>query len=251
MKLTIIGSGSKGNGYLLDNGTEALLIEAGVPFKAVLHALCGHVERLAGCLISHEHGDHAGHVGEVLDYAVPTYATCGTIKAMGRGKRGFEPTALQGQPGTYRQITVGKFIVQPFETRHDAAEPAGFLIWHHETGTVLFATDTYYLPNRYAGLNNILIECNYDPTTLDRRIEAGEIPAALRRRLHESHLSFETCRQALLANELSEVCRIVLIHISEGNGDPGRFAAGIAAATGIETIAARAGLTIDFNKTPF
>ena len=39
MKLKVLGSSSKGNGYILDNGKEALLIEGGIPYRMVLRAL--------------------------------------------------------------------------------------------------------------------------------------------------------------------------------------------------------------------
>ena len=38
MKLTVIGSRSDGNAYVLQNADEALLLEAGLPFKKTLEA---------------------------------------------------------------------------------------------------------------------------------------------------------------------------------------------------------------------
>ena len=38
MQLKVIGSGSSGNSYILENETEALIIEAGLPFLEVKKA---------------------------------------------------------------------------------------------------------------------------------------------------------------------------------------------------------------------
>ena len=39
MELKILGSSSKGNCYLLDNGNDCLMIECGIPFKDVQKAV--------------------------------------------------------------------------------------------------------------------------------------------------------------------------------------------------------------------
>ena len=57
MKLTIIGSASSGNGYLLEASYgDQLLIEAGRRLKEFQEV--GHlkISRARGMLISHEHG---------------------------------------------------------------------------------------------------------------------------------------------------------------------------------------------------
>lgn len=58
MELKILGSSSAGNCYLLDNGKETLMIECGVSFRKVLEGMNFDVGRIAGCIVSHEHGDH-------------------------------------------------------------------------------------------------------------------------------------------------------------------------------------------------
>ena len=252
MELTVIGSNSEGNSYVLQNAGEALLLEAGKPFKQVLAALGGNVRKVVGCLVTHEHGDHAGRISEVLSYAIPVFTSEGTIEGAQKYiKGGYKPTPIKGGAGNYEQLRLGGFVVIPFQTKHDAAEPLGFYIWHEETGGVLFATDTFYLPCKFKGLSNILIECNYDPDILARRVADGTIPEVLQERVRRSHLSYYTCLDALKANDLSAVNNIVLIHISDGNGDGVVFRNGIAKATGKTVHIAKPGLKIKFNKTPF
>ena len=246
MVLKVLGSSSQGNCYILENDNEALILEAGVKFSEVKHALGFNVSKVVGCLITHEHKDHAAYVSEVLKAAIPVYASAGTI----------EKTQLEGprrphicQAGTL--LTLGGFRIIPFGTKHDSAEPLGFFIDHEETGRVLFATDTYYLPCTFAGLNNVLIEANYDDDILERNIAAGRIPAIVRNRTIQSHFSLRHCIGALQANDISAVNNIVLIHLSDGNSDAKAFAEAVREVSGKSVHVAEPGLVLQFNKTPF
>ena len=55
MKLTVLNSNSRGNCYVLQNDTEALIIECGVRLSAVKKALNFNISKIRGVLISHEH----------------------------------------------------------------------------------------------------------------------------------------------------------------------------------------------------
>jgi len=56
MKLQILGSSSKGNGYLLtSSGGEVLIIEAGISLIEVKKTLNFNLSKIAGVCISHEH----------------------------------------------------------------------------------------------------------------------------------------------------------------------------------------------------
>jgi len=212
----------------------------------VQRALNWNVSKVAACLITHEHQDHSARVNDFLDARIPVYASGGTIEGMNI-QSGVKPiTCVQGQP-----FTAGRFQVIPFRTKHDSAEPLGFYIRHPEMGTLLFATDTYYLPFTFNGLNNIIIECNYRLDLLENRVRSGKLPWIVRNRILSSHLSYDNCIKTLEANDLTRVNNIVLIHLSEGNSHADEFKAGVKAATGKNVHIAEPGLVINFNKTPF
>ena len=247
MELKILGSSSKGNCYLLDNGKECLMIECGIPFKEVQKAVNFDISRICGVIISHDHGDHAKYAEKCLERRIPCYMSQGTKEALK-----FQDARLVHTMEELRMYQIGKFNVRPFKTQHDAKEPFGFLIYHNECGLVLFATDTYYLHYTFKGLNNILLECNYRQDILDANVAADKLPMALRARTMKSHCSFDTCREILLANDLSAVNHIVLIHLSDSNSNAKEFKQGIKAATGKTTHIAESGMTIsNFNKSPF
>lgn len=205
-----------------------------------------NLKKIVGVLLSHEHGDHSKYTQLFLYSRIPVYMSAGTKSSL-TFTGSVLPLLIESGVKKY----LGNFTVLPFDVKHDAAEPLGFLIHHQECGNVLFATDTYFLPYTFAGLNNILIEANYRKDLLEANIQAGSIPPALRDRTLQSHMSLDTCREALLANDLSRVNNIILIHLSDGNSDAREFVSNIHRATGKTVYAAEKGMKIQFNKAPF
>ncbi len=246
MKMTILGSGSAGNCYIIQDANEAIVIEAGIRFNDVKSVLGYNLIKVAACLVSHEHGDHAGYVADFIERSIPVYATRGTWDAMGAAQSSF---ARICEPGT--AFACGGFKILPFDTKHDAAQPCGFLISHPETGVILFATDTYYLPYRFEGLSHVMIECNYIRGILADNVRNGSVIGKVADRVRRSHMELGTCIDALKANDLSKVRNIVLIHISRNNGDPEYMRRKVVEATGKKVHVAKSGLVININKEAF
>lgn len=249
MRLLIIGSSSLGNAYILENDKEVLLIECGVRFKKIQEALRHNLRKVAGCIVTHEHGDHAKSIRDVMVKGIDVYATKGTWDAL-------------NIPFNYRsqiiksesKYKIGGFTVMPFDVQHDVAEPVGFLIHHPECGNVLFITDSYYCKYNFQGieLHNIIIEANYCQSILDAKVMSGTNPKFLRDRVIQSHMSLKTCKELLAANDLSATNKIVLIHLSDGNSDAKKFKREVEEQTGKQVYIADAGMVIEnFNSTPF
>lgn len=225
---------------------EILMVECGVSINEVKKALNFDFSGVVGCLISHEHQDHAKQAGKCLESGIDCYMSKGTAESLGISDT--RRVHLMGELTPYK---IGSFTVHGFKTEHDATEPFGFLIHHPEMGMVLFATDTYFLEYTFQGLNNILIECNYRKDILEANVRAGKLPERVRNRTLRSHCSFDTCKAILEANDLTAVNNIVLIHLSDGNSNAREFQEGIAEATGKAVHVAEPGITIPFDKTPF
>ena len=253
MRLTVFGSGSKGNCYLLHNQEEALMLEAGIPFSKVLKG-CKKMPHLLGCLVTHEHKDHAGYVNDLCDYGVRVWMTDGTKNSLKLRSRISSPKVLKGYPGhaaepEYEMMKVGGFTIKPFATIHDAKEPVGFLIHHAEIGKMIFATDTNYLPIKLPkGINNLMVECNFDDELLTQR---ADIPEETKERIRDNHMSIDTCLEVMRQNDTSTINNIVLMHLSEGDGDPEAFGRQVAEITNKTVHIAKAGLDIEFNVSPF
>ena len=250
MILKVLGSSSAGNCYLLENEKETLIIEAGLRFDAIKRGLKFNLRKVAGCLVSHEHGDHCKGAKEMLAAGINIYASAGTHKGI-NGFMKFDRTHRQIDVTPGVQFYVGSFRIIPFDVKHDAQQPTGFLINHEETGTILFVTDTYYVANTFKGLNNVIVEANFCQKILDGRMAAGESPDFLRNRIFKSHMSLTTCKDLLRANDLSNVNNIVLIHLSDSNSDAKRFQKEVTEVTGKVVHIAEPGLTVNFSKQPF
>ena len=247
MKLKVLGSSSAGNGYILDNGKEALIIEAGTPMSAVKKAVNYDIKRIVGCLISHEHGDHAKNAKLYKYHGITIYASRGTLGALGINPNdGYVKVSYFSS-----SFKAGNFIISPFQIHHDSAEPYGYVIYHEETGNILFVTDTCFLEYKFTGLNNIMIECNYRKDILDENYKSGLIPKKQRDRTIESHMDYDTCLRVLKDNDLSRVYNIVLIHLSDKNSNAVEFQRGIYEATGKNVFIAEKGMVIEFGRSPF
>ncbi len=247
MKLTILGSSSKGNCYILENDTEALIIECGVNIKEVKQALNFNLKKVVGCLMTHEHGDHAKYASDFMKAGINVWASEKTHESVGHLMN--HRACIIAPNGTQQ---LGGFKVLAFDIRHDAAQPVGFYINHIETGNVLFLTDTFYAPYTFRNLNNIIVEANYSTEIIEKKRSQGYLPQFLTDRIIGSHMSLETCKELLQANDLSQVNNVVLIHLSDGNSDAIHFCNEIKNLTGKNVTVADAGVIIDsFNKTPF
>jgi phosphoribosyl 1,2-cyclic phosphodiesterase len=231
MDIKILASSSSGNCYRISDGHTALLLECGISIQRIKEGLEFKLSDISGCLISHEHKDHCKAAGDVLKAGVTVYMSNGTKEALGAvGHRVKVVEAL-------KQFKIGTFMVLPFDTRHDAQEPLGYLIYSKETDEkLLFATDTYYVKYKFIGLNIIMVEANYVYDILHDNIVKGLVPEALKNRLLTSHFSLDNVKKFLLANDLSKVQEIYLMHLSSGNSDAKRFKREIQEITGRQVI---------------
>lgn len=241
MQLKVIGSSSKGNCYILENDTSALVIEAGVVFNELKKAIDFNISKIEACLVSHAHGDHSNYMSEYLKAGINVASTIETFK----NNSHFAVPIVHNV-----KYKFGEFTVKPFKLKHDV--PCfGYIIQHEEMGNLVFITDTHYTKYKFPNVNHFLIECNYDQNILDEHILNGRLPSVVRNRVMESHISLQTCKKLLQANDLSKVLNIVLLHLSDGNSHAENFINEIQELTGKRTFVADKGLVIDLNKDEF
>lgn len=211
IEIKTIASGSAGNCYLITDGKTPLLLEAGISIKEIRKGTEFTLGTVAGCLISHEHGDHSKGIQGVLNAGINTYMSTGTKEIMGLDHHRVKVIKLM------EQFRIGTWTVLAFDVQHDAVEPIGFLLQNEEGEKLLFATDTYYVKYTFTGLSHIMLECNYSEQILNENIENGLVHPAMERRLLRSHFSLENVKKFLQANDLSKVQEIHLLHLSDGN----------------------------------
>lgn len=246
MNLKVLGSSSSGNCYLIEVNNEKLILDAGVNFKIVQKELNFNFNGIEGVLITHEHMDHLKYASNFALYGINIYASAGTFKKQNLiGHRFKIIKALQ-------QFEVGNFIILPFDTQHDAAEPLGFLIQYKLTGEkLIYATDTYYIKYKFNKLNYLLLECNYNKRIAKENAKNGVINKTRYSRLLESHFSLENVIKFLKSNDLSYAKNIVLCHLSDTNSNQDIMLNEVYAATKIKTTVAKPGLNLELKLYPF
>lgn len=230
MNFRSFGSSSKGNCYLVESdGIAPLMIECGIPIKALREKLSFSLSGLAGCLISHEHGDHAKAANDLLKAGVDVWTSYETARPLGIAShhRFYSLGSGVEQPIDYWRVL-------PFDLHHDV--PAlGFLISAPDDDKLLFVPDTAFLTNRFRGVNIIAIECNYVADKLSHNIQSGTIPKAVGRRVRRNHMELNTVIGMLRANDLSRCREIWLLHLSDANSDEKEMQRRVQEETGIAT----------------
>lgn len=209
-----INSGSKGNGYALISEEDVLLLECGVPAKDMLKTIDYQTSKVVGCLLSHEHGDHAKYIKQYMQYGVKVYGSDevqSNIELIYGEK-------IEGIKRMNRK-KLGSFSVIPFRVPHGETDCDGWLIDSPE-GKLLFITDAEYCPYDFSkmNINYGLIECNYsiDYITL-------EDDGVKNRRVLETHMELQTCKRLVQSINTDNLRSIGLVHLSAYNGNPQRF----------------------------
>jgi phosphoribosyl 1,2-cyclic phosphodiesterase len=232
LQFTPLASSSAGCCYRVAcGGAKApLLIEAGIRFELIRRGLDFQVSSLAGCLVSHAHGDHCRAAGELMRAGVDCYASPETWKQIdpdGRllGHRSKAAFARQ-------EFAIEDWTVLPFEAVHDTPGTLGFVVGSPDGSRLLYLTDSAYSPFTFPGLTHMAVECNWSSEALRRSTAEGRVHHDRFRRTVKTHMSLERLIDMLKANDLSKVEEIHLLHLSDDNSDEEGFKLAVQRATG-------------------
>jgi phosphoribosyl 1,2-cyclic phosphodiesterase len=225
VRFASLGSGSEGNGLLVESGTGG----AGRPFRVLVDCGFGLREaerRLArlgcepgsldGILVTHEHGDHVGGVFRLARaHDVPVYLTYGTLRAT-PAAAGCE--ALVRVIDSHRGFELPGLRVEPFPVPHDAREPVQYVLDDGD-GRLGVLTDighpTAHLSMALSRLTALVLETNHDAQLL-----AGcDYPPALKRRISGpyGHLENGDSARVLASLDRSRLRCVVAAHLSRQN----------------------------------
>lgn len=218
MKITILGSGSRGNAILVQSPTTAILVDAGFPPRELERraAEAGlSLTGLDGVVLTHEHGDHANGAAAVAAEAhCPLAATPGTLRALALDA-GDVTTCALSHGGSVR---VGGFDVAACRVNHDAADPVAVAVSDPGTGVrVGIAYDvgriTVGLTRFLRSLHGLIVEANHD----EHLLRTGPYPPRVRARIAgpTGHLSNRSAGDLLAAVCHSELQTVVLAHLSD------------------------------------
>ncbi len=223
MRLTVLGSGSRGNAVLVESGGEALLVDAGFSLKDLarrLAASSADPARLTGLVLTHEHGDHArGAPAAAAAWKVPVLASAGTLAALnGRLKAGTATRALAAG----RAQRCGGFTVHAFPTAHDAADAIMVVVEDREGRRAGVAYDlgtpTAALAHACRELDALVLETNHDEVML----RSSRYPPAVRARIAGTGGHLSNREAGLLAAQVAHagLAVLVLAHVSDHCNTP-------------------------------
>lgn len=239
MKLIVVGSSSRGNGYLLeDSNGRQLVIEAGCRLKEA-QSLGLKISRCEGVVVTHIHEDHSRHL---RDYTKVGLDVLSTKEVQENNKFG---TIMARNGVTY---AFGAYRVTALSVEHDV-ECFAYLIHHPEMGTLFFATDCYNLHQVIKGVTHYLIEANYSDEKLNEWILRGKTTPQMADRVRLSHMSLQHCIDYLRLCEAGKTAKtIVLIHGSSRHLDKKIAEDRISRAFGVATFVAESGLEVLLDK---
>lgn len=212
-----LGSGSRGNGTLVDLGGELILVDCGFTLKQAenrFRRLDVRPGDLSAILVTHEHADHAGGVAALSHkYAVPVFASHGTFKAT--------RNELVGRDiDSHASFDIGAVTVMPVIVPHDAREPTQF-VFQHGAVRIGVISDlgqiTPFVIEQYQGCDGLMMESNHDREMLLR----GRYPESVKRRIagNLGHLSNEQAASFLEQVGHADL-RVAVGHVSEENNHP-------------------------------
>lgn len=218
MRVTVLGSGSKGNAILVESRKTRVLVDAGFSARDLerrLAAVGVPPEGIHAVVITHDHGDHTRGMGVFARrFGTPLYLTEATRSACGPLFRGGEEVR------SYRAgfpFQIGHLRIEPFLTVHDARDPVAVAVRDPETGFKLgVATDlgrpTAQVRHALEESHLLILEANHDEGLLHQ----GPYPWSVKSRIASSHGHLSNDAAAALALELlhPRLAGVVLAHLS-------------------------------------
>lgn len=235
MEIKVLASGSSGNCYRIGDGKTEILLDAGIPIQKIRIGCEFRLSAVAGAFVTHRHNDHSKAVCDLLKAGISVYAPEDVFtakRATGHRCKPIENGIVDKHAENW--VTVGSFRVLPFECHHDVPN-LGYYVRSTATGeNLLYFTDTYYIKPVFPNLHYIMAEANYSSEAVDKSIADGRIPIELKKRLVQSHMSIDNLLTMLKQNDLSQLKRIYLLHLSDNNSREDEFKRRVQEATGCE-----------------
>jgi phosphoribosyl 1,2-cyclic phosphodiesterase len=223
VQLTILGSGSEGNGAYVETAEARLLIDAGLSGRQIRRRMATvgrSPETLHGILITHEHSDHInGLAALAAKLDVPIYCNRLTKEAIEAQLQIQINARLFTTGGSFE---IGDVTIDTFSVPHDAYDPVGFLV-RTVAGNIGFLTDlghaTKLVIERVRTANVLLLEANHDVQMLQNDPYR---PWSLKQRIlsRHGHLSNDGAADVVEQILSAELQRLYLGHLSRDCNKP-------------------------------
>ncbi len=222
MKITHLGSGSRGNSVLLSTNESNVLIDCGFSLKKTesrLEKLGVNPTDIDSILVTHHHSDHSKSAKRAaIKWGSKLISNAETAKRME-----WEETDNLRVFSELERIDAGfDMSLLTIPIPHDDADNVAVIACDDQGGRAAVVTDlgevTAELSSHLKKCDHISIEANYDHDRLMR----GNYPDSLKRRIsgRGGHLSNSQTAEALREIVHPRLRSIVLCHLSESNNLP-------------------------------
>jgi len=224
MRFASLGSGSAGNGLIVEAQATRLLLDCGFGLRDACTRLARlglAPEQLSAIVVTHEHDDHAGGVFKFAQkYRIPVWLTHGTLSMVERflpTQRDFELRIID----SHQAFSIGDLQVQPFPVPHDAREPVQFTFQDGKRRLGVLTdtgTSTPHIETMLSCCDALMLECNHD---LDMLMN-GPYTRPLKQRVSSrlGHLDNASSAKLLANLDNSRLQHIVAAHLSAKNNLP-------------------------------
>jgi phosphoribosyl 1,2-cyclic phosphodiesterase len=231
MRFASLGSGSEGNGLLVEVGSTRVLIDCGFGIRdtvARLERLGVAPDEVSAIIVTHEHSDHIGGVAAfAARFGTPVWLTFGTLAVV--SDRFAELPCVRGFD-SHDSFAIDAIEVRPFPVPHDAREPVQFVCtdgrWRLGVLTDL-GMSTAHVEASLSGCDALVLECNHDLDLL----AGGDYPESLKRRIASrlGHLDNGAAAGLLGRIDTSRLKHLIAAHLSQQNNRPQLARAALAA----------------------
>ena len=145
MRVSILGSGSKGNSTLIEINNKKILIDVGFSYKYIkekLEEIKIDPKEIDYLLLTHEHADHIYGLNALLKKSKPLLLVKEKLYNILFEEQKYSKVQFLEEEQKFDDIKI-----TVLQLSHDAIDPIGFLIENDEE-SIVYIADTGYIKNK-------------------------------------------------------------------------------------------------------
>jgi phosphoribosyl 1,2-cyclic phosphodiesterase len=234
MRFCSLGSGSEGNGLVVESGDTRVLIDCGFGIRDTTFRLARagiDPQGLTAIIVTHEHADHVGGVPAFAGrHGIAVWGSWGTLAVVATRFEGLD--RVQGFD-SHVPFSIGDLEITPVPVPHDAREPTQFVLGDGAVRLGVLTdlgVSTPHVEACLSGCDALVLETNH---CLDLLAESG-YPYPLKQRIagRLGHLDNRSSAALLGRIDTTRLRHVVAAHLSQQNNTPGKARSALAGALG-------------------